>query len=191
MSSEVFETINRGCQMGLIYTRSELAKEIHRSVETVKKIAIKRGLKETFKTINNREIVAYEVDTAVLNEIKEECGIETRFETSSESSETPYNTPYDIPQTPNIIVETMDRILEFSNEHNQRLETYIERALKAEQQQRLLEVSETSKDDEINRLNALVKELQMAVKTHEKEKAQLVQKLEAERKRPFWSRSIV
>lgn len=146
--------------MVLILTRSELAQELNVSIETVKKDAFKRGFKETFKIINNRRVKAYELTEDQLSMLKREKGVETGFKSSTESNEPPFE-GYEVqPQTLEMINSTIDKILDYSEKHNERLEIYIERALKAEQQQKLIETSEARKDDEINRLNALVKQLQ-------------------------------
>lgn len=170
--------------MVLTLSRSELAKELDVSIETVKKDALKKGFKEAFKTINNRQIKAYELTEAQLNELKMEKGVETPIETSFESSETYEDTSNNTDEALGNITTALDKILDFSKEHNERIETYIERALNAEMQTRLLTTSEANKDEELNRLNALVKELEMRIKTLESE-------LEAERKRPFWKRNVL
>lgn len=166
------------------YTRSELAQEFDKSVETIKKWAKRYGFKTTVKTINNREVIAYELSEKDLERIKNDLGFETEFETNQKQIETPLNDSSNVTETQYSQAELIDKILEYSNNYNNRIETYIERAVKAEAQQKLIEVSEAGKDAEINRLNALVKEYENKIKILETE-------LELERKKPFWKKGLI
>jgi len=169
-----------GFEMGLKYTRTELAQEINRSIETVKKLALKKGFKECFKTINNREVIAYDLTNGELVQLKNEIGNESQNQTY----ETPINSQSETPKIDYSQVELIDKILDYSDKYNKRIETYVERAVKAEQQQKLIEMSEANKDAEIHRLNALVKQLK-------DENQEFKQQLEQERNKPFWKKKVL
>ncbi len=184
MSNICLKSFKVGFQMGLKYTRTELAQEIGRSIETVKKLALKRGLKECFKSINNRDVIAYELTEQELSQLKNEIGIETSFNDVNQTIETNLNDRFKTAKSEYSQVELIDKILDYSDKYNQRIETYVERAVKAEQKHKLIEMSEANKDNEINRLNALVKQLQ-------EENKNLNQQLEQERSKPFWKKKVL
>lgn len=150
--------------MGLKYTRSELAQMFGVSIETIKNWASKEGFKEDFKTINNRKIKAYDLTEEEFNNLKHAKGIETEFKTNETPFESSFKTQNETSKSEYLPTELIDKILDYSDKYNERIETYIERAVKAEAQQKLIETSERSKDDEINRLNALVKQLTEEIK---------------------------
>ncbi len=146
--------------MGFKYTRSELAQLTGLSVETIKKRALKMGLKEGVKTINNRDVIAYELSEKDLQKLKHVLNVEIPFETSFKTVQPEFENAIKTPESVVNPVEMVDKLIELSKYNDDRIEKYIERAIKAEQQQKLIETSEVSKDAEINRLNALVKQLQ-------------------------------
>jgi len=147
--------------MGFKYTRSELAQLTGLSIETIKKRALKMGLKEGVKTINNRDVIAYELSEKDLQDLKHVLNIEIPFESSFKTIQPEFENPIKTPENTANTVEIVDKLIELSKYNDDRVEKYIERALKAEQQQKLIEMSEVNKDDEINRLNALVKQLSL------------------------------
>lgn len=156
--------------MGLKYTRSELAQQTGLSIETIKKRALKMGLKESFKTINNREVIAYELSDKDLADLKQALNIETPIQTN----QTPFETPQESSKQSTSISEVTDKLIEFSKYSTDRLETYIERALKAESEVKLLTVTESNKDNAINELRSQVKELESIKIKQEKLKRRAV-----------------
>lgn len=146
--------------MGFKYTRSELAQITGLSVETIKKRALKMGLKEDFKTVNNRDVIAYELSERDLQDLKHVLNTEIPFETPFKTVQPEFENPVDVSKNAVNPLDLTDKLIELSKYNDDRVEKYIERALKAEQQQKLIETSEASKDKEIHRLNALVKQLQ-------------------------------
>jgi hypothetical protein len=146
--------------MGFKYTRSELAQLTGLSVETIKKRALKMGLKEEFKTVNNREVIAYELTESDLQELKHVLNQEIPFETPFKTVQPEFENPVKTPENASSTGEIVDKLIELSKYNDDRVEKYIERALNAERKYNLIETSEANKDAEINRLNALVKQLQ-------------------------------
>jgi len=146
--------------MGFKYTRSELAQLTGLSVETIKKRALKMGLKEEFKTVNNREVIAYELTESDLQELKHVLNQEIPFETPFKTVQPEFENPVKTPEKASSTGEIVDKLIELSKYNDDRVEKYIERALNAERKYNLIETSEANKDAEINRLNAIVKQLQ-------------------------------
>jgi len=122
------------------------------------------GLKECFKTINNREIIAYDLSEQDLQDLQQALNVETPFGTINSKIETPIKTS-DSSVSP---LDLTDKLIEYSKYNDERIEKYIERAFIAEQKQKLIETSEINKDAEINRLNALVKQLQSELEIRNK-----------------------
>ena len=149
--------------MGVKYTRSELAKILGLSIETIKKRALKMGLKEGVKTINNKAVIAYDLSDKDLLDLQHALGLNPPLEVF----ETPFTTPPVVPnESPNhtdnklVPIELFEKIIELSERYETRLETHLTRASNAESQVKLLTVTESNKDNEIHRLNALAKQFE-------------------------------
>ena len=154
------------------YTISELSEELNTSIVTAKKWMIQKGFKSVTKEINNREVQAFELTESQLENLKHEKGIETPLKTL----DTPLETVYKMPEIQLNQNEIIQKVIDFSNEHIKDLKNSYERVFKAELQQKLIEDSERRKDEELHRLNAVIKELQITNETLLKENQQLKQK---------------
>lgn len=140
--------------MGFKYTRSELAQLTGLSIETIKKRALKMGLKQCFKTINNKDIIAYELSEQDVEDLKHVLN----FETPIEINEIPFKTHFKPPENTDNAGTTVDKLIEYARFNDERVERHIQRALNAENQLKMIETSEQKKDNEINRLNAELKQ---------------------------------
>lgn len=158
--------------MGFKYTRSELAQLTGLSVETIKKRALKMSLKEEFKTVNNRDVIAYDLSESDLQELKHALNTEIPFETPFKTVQPEFDNSVNVPKNTVNPLDLTDKLIELSKYNDDRVEKYIERALKAENQKNLIETSEANKDKEIHRLNALLKECNLKVESLEKELAE-------------------
>ncbi len=159
--------------MGFKYTISELAEALNVSRTTVEKKIKKMGIETVVKHVNNRAVKAVELTGKQLSEF----GIEQSFKSSNESIETsfetiPENSVSQLNQT-----EIINKILEYSKGYNDRIETYIERALKAELQHKLIEDSELRKDKEISRLSANLKQVSEQLKQLKQENENLKEQI--------------
>ncbi|HSA06129.1 MAG TPA: hypothetical protein P5556_03010 [Candidatus Gastranaerophilales bacterium] len=155
--------------MGFKYTISELAETLSVSRTTIEKKIRKMGIETVVKHVNNRAVKAVELTSKQLNEFGIEISNET-IETHNETSFVSQNSQLDQG-------EIVNKILEYSKGYNDRIESYIERALKAELQQKLIEDSENRKDKELIRLNAELKQVLEQSKQLKRENEELKQKI--------------
>jgi hypothetical protein len=154
------------------YTVSQLAEELNTSIVTANKWMIQKGFKTVTKEINNREVKAYELTEQQLENLKHEKGIETPLRTL----ETPLETVYKMPEIQLNQNDIIQKVIDFSNDHIKDLKNSYERVMKAELSQKLIEDSERRKDDELHRLNAVIKELNITIETLKAENEKLKQK---------------
>jgi ABC-type uncharacterized transport system permease subunit len=151
----------------LKYTILELSQEIKRSRPVTEKWAVRLGFESTTKLINGKEVKAYNLSERQLIDLKHALGeddtieaeYEPRYEPTTKQPENSFN-PADL----------VNAVNEIHRENNKRLESYMDRALLAEAQQKLITTSEASKDNEIYRLQAELKQALSRIETLENEK---------------------
>jgi len=181
--------------MGNEYKLSELCDLLKVSRPTVEKRLEKIDnkpplhipLRWTTVIDNNREVKA-----VVLSKEQEHAiGLNNDVNMQKNEFETPSATPNKPPENKPVLTEEFAyKLMEFQREYKADLNSYSERVINAEKKLNLLEVSESSKDRELARLNALVKELSKKIETIEAQNEALKKEL-AEKKKPFWKKNVL
>jgi len=169
-------TISELCEL-LSVTRPVVEKRLERIDN---KPPLNTHITWTNKIINNREIKAVELST----EQEHAIGLNNDVNTQNYVYNTPNETHIKQPEKQSMITEEFAfKLMEFQREYKTDLKSYSEQIINAEKKLNLLEVSEASKDKELTRLNALVKEYEARIKT-------LTEQIEKERRKKFWQRNV-
>jgi hypothetical protein len=169
-------TISELCEL-LSVTRPVVEKRLERIDN---KPPLNTHITWTNKIINNREIKAVELST----EQEHAIGLNNDVNTQNYVYNTPNETHIKQSEKQTVLTEEMFyKVMEYQKGYQADLKSYTDRVINAETQLKLLEVSEASKDSEINRLRALCTEYEARIKT-------LAEQLEKERRRKFWQRNV-
>jgi len=158
--------------MGKKLTISELSNELGVSVNTTWKKIKKKGLTTVKDTVNNREI------TFVLLDDEEYSALISETRSNNQVNNGGYNHNYEdfetihegvnSPQIQADLVSLVEKVMDYSREMNGQVKEYIDRVIESEKQVKLLEDSESRKNEEYHKIMAENRELRLRIEELEK-----------------------